>query len=197
MRRHAWLLPAAGAVALSALMLTVARGRDKDEADNLKAAAAAAPEVKKLADAAGDPAALKKEGAAISSKFDLLPIMWAFKPREKGGLGVGDKGEGIELKLIALGKKAVPAKDMAGQAADLKRLAEVSRGIAEVTPDYAAKFTKTAKEAQEWKGYAEQMKKASDDLLGAVKTSNAKTLKDAANHLNASCNDCHTKFRDN
>jgi cytochrome c556 len=197
MRRHAWLLPAVGALALSVSVLAVARGDKDDEAANLKAAAAAAPDVKKLADAAGDPATLKKEAAAISAKDELLPIMWAFKPTVKGGLGVGDKGEAIELKLIALGKKALSAKDLTAQAADLKRMAEVSRGIAEVTPDYAGKFTKTPAEAKEWKGYAEAMKKASDDLLAAVKANNAKGIKDVTNHLNASCNDCHTKFRDN
>ncbi|HBI45652.1 MAG TPA: hypothetical protein DDY78_22790 [Planctomycetales bacterium] len=198
MRRHAWLLPAVGALALGVSVLAVARGRDKDdEADKLKAAAAAAPDVQKLADAAGDPAALKKEAAVISAKDELLPIMWSFKPRAKGGLGVGAKGEGIELKLIGLGKKVLPANDLTAQGADLKRMAEVTRGIAEVTPSYAGKFTKTPAEAKEWKGYAEDMKKASDDLLAAVKANNGKSIKDVTNHLNASCNDCHTKFRDN
>jgi len=194
MRRHAWLLPAVGALALGVSMLTVARGRDKDEADNLKAAAAAAPDVNKLADAAGDPAALKKAAAAISAKDELLPIMWAFKPQAKGGILAG---QGIELRLLSLGKKALPAKDLAAQAADLKRMAEVTRGIAEVTPDYASKFTKTPMEAKQWKGFAEDMKKHSEDLIAAVKANNAKNIKDVANHLNASCNDCHTKFRDN
>jgi soluble cytochrome b562 len=197
MRRNAWLLPALGALALGVSVLAVASGRDKDEADNLKAAAAAAPDVQKLADAAGDPAALKKEAAAISTKDELLPIMWAFKPAAKGGLGVGGKGEGIELKLISLGKKVLPAKDLTAQGADLKRMAEVTRGIAEVTPSYAGKFTKTPAEAKEWNGYAEDMKKTSDDLRLAAKANFAKGIKDAANHLNASCNDCHTKFRDN
>jgi cytochrome c556 len=197
MKRHAWLLPALGALALGVSVLAVARGRDKDEADNLKAAAAAAPDVQKLADAAGDPAALKKEAAAISTKDELLPIMWAFKPREKGGLGVGAKGEGIELKLISLGKNVLPANDLSAQGADLKRMAEVTRGIAEVTPSYAGKFTKTPAEAKQWKGYAEDMKKASTDLIAAVKANNGKSIKDVTNHLNASCNDCHEKFRDN
>ena len=196
MRRHAWLLPAVAALALGVSVMAVARG-DKDEADNLKAAAAAAPDVQKLADAAGDPAALKKEAAAISAKDELLPIMWAFKPAAKGGLGIGGKGEGIELRLISLGKKVLPAKDLTAQAPDLKRMAEVTRGIAEVTPSYAGKFTKTPAEAKEWTAYADAMKKASDDMLAAVKANNGKSIKDASNHLNASCNDCHTKFRDN
>src|ERR1700722_3993288 len=129
MRRHVWLLPAVGALALGLSVLAVARGRDKDEDDKLKAAAAAGPASNKLADAAADPAALKKEAAAISAKDELLPIMWAFKPQAQGGLGAG---QGIELKLISLGKKPLPAKDLTGQAADLKRMAEVTRGIAEV-----------------------------------------------------------------
>ncbi len=194
MRRHAWLLSAVGALALGVSLLAVARGRDKDEDDKLKAAAAAAPDVNKLADAAADPAALKKAAAAIAAKDELLPIMWAFKPQAKGGLVAG---QGIELKLIGLGKKALPASALAAQAAELKRMAEISRGIAEVTPDYASKFTKSPKEASQWKGYAEEMKKASDEMLAAVKANNPKSIKDAVNHVNASCNDCHTAFRDN
>ena len=118
MRRHAWLLPAVGALALGLSVLAVARGRDKDEDDKLKAAAAAAPDVNKLADAAADPAALKKAAAAISAKDELLPIMWAFKPQAKGGI---IPGKGIELGLISLGKKPLPAKDLTAQSAELKR----------------------------------------------------------------------------
>jgi cytochrome c556 len=194
MRRHAWLLPAVGALALGLSVLAVARGRDKDEDDKLKAAAAAAPDVNKLADAASDPAALKKAAAAISAKDELLPIMWAFKPQAKGGIIAG---KGIELGLISLGKKALPAKDLTAQSAELKRMAEVTHGIAAVTPSYAGKFTKTPAEAKEWTKYAEDMQKSSEELIAAVKGNNAKGIKDAANHVNASCNDCHTKFRDN
>ena len=194
MRRHAWLLPAVGALVVGVSVLAVARGDKDDEAANLKAAAAAAPEVNKLADMAGDPAALKKESAAISAKFELLPIMWAFKPKSKSGIM---PGQGIELNLLKLGKKPLPAGELATRAPELKRMAEVTRGIAEVTPAYASKFTKTAKEAAQWKGFAADMQKESDGLLAAIKSKNPKSIKDAANHVNATCNDCHEKFRDN
>src|SRR5580704_7329133 len=108
MRRPAWLLPGLGLLALGVCFLAVARALDKgDEAEDMKAAAAAAPDVQKLADAAaaGDAAALKKLGDDAAKKYELKPVMWAFKPKDKGGLGVGASAtppDGAELKLISL-----------------------------------------------------------------------------------------------
>lgn len=191
MKRHAWLLPVAGLLALGVVSLAVARDDDDDQ----KAAAAAAPDVQKLADAAADAAALTKQADLVSKKYELKPIMWAFKPKEKGGLGAGSDPQGVELKLIKLGKK--PLKDLPTQAGDLEKTAQLTRGIAEITPSYAGKFTKTPAEAKLWTGYADGMKKGADDLAAAVKAGNANDVQKVANKLNESCNDCHTKFRDN
>ncbi len=167
MRRPAWLLPGLGLLALGVCFLAVARALDKgDEAEDMKAAAAAAPDVQKLADAAaaGDAAALKKLGDDAAKKYELKAIMFAFKPKEKGGLGVGATPDGAELTLIKLGKKALPATALTAQSADLQRMAALVRGISEVTPDFAGKFTKTGADAKVWDGLAEDMTKGAEDL---------------------------------
>jgi len=195
MRRHAWLLPGVGLLTLGVCFLAVARARD-DDADDEKAAAAASPDVRKLADAVGNPAALKKQADMMEKKYELKPIMWGFKPKDRGGLGVGSTPAGIETKLITeLGKK--PLKNLPAQAADLLKMTQVIRGIAEVTPSYAGKFTKTPAEAKTWQGLADDMKKGSDELEAAIKANDPKAVYKAANDLNTSCDDCHTKFRDN
>jgi cytochrome c556 len=158
------------------------------------------PDIEKLADAINDPPQFKKLAKDLAGKYDLEDVSWAFKLRQKGGLGVGPKAglviqDGIELKLIALEKKQLTAAQLDKEAADLQRMAEVARAVAEAIPEYAEKYTKTPKQAKQWNGYVEDMKKASADMIAAVKANDAKSIKDIANHLNTSCNDCHKKFR--
>ncbi len=193
MRRHAWLVPGVALLTVAVGFLSVGRARDDD--DDEKAAAAASPDVQKLADSVGIPAALKKQAGMMEKKYELKPIMWGFKPKAKGGLDLSGIPEGIELKLISLGKK--PLKTLPAEAADLQKMTQVTRGVAEVTPSYAGKFTKTPAEAKTWQGLADDMKKGSDELAAAIKASDPKAVQKAANDVNTSCNDCHTKFRDN
>ena len=170
----------------------------------MEAAKKAAPDVLKLADAVSKPDELKKQADAVVKKYDaLMPIMWQMKPRDRGGLGVGPTpgaypNDAIELELLQLGKKS-SAKDIADHGADFQRMAEVIRGIAAVTPPYGKKgdFAKNAADEKVWNGLSEDMAKGSDDLIVAIKSSDAAAFKKAVNNLNHSCNECHTKFRDN
>jgi cytochrome c556 len=201
MRKHTWVLPAA-VLALGACFLTLARARDDDEEKKIEAAKKALPDVQKLAEAAGKPDELKKQADAISKKYDeLLPIMWQMKPVSKGGMQIGKpntfQNDSIELGLLQMGKKPPMGKDLADKAADIQKLAEVTRGIAEVAPHYAKKFTKTPAEEKEWNKLSEDMAKSSDDLNAAAQKADGPGLKKAVNNLNKSCDDCHTKFRDN
>jgi hypothetical protein len=204
MRRLAWLSPVA-ALALGVCFLAVARARDDTEKEKIAAALKAEPDAEKLADAAGNPDALKKQAEAIIKKYDeMLPIMWQMKPSDKGGMQIGKPGtlerDSIELGLLKLGsKKGAPtAKDLADKdkAKDLQRMADVIRGIAEITPAYGPKFTKNKDEEKLWNQLADGMKQSSDDLRAAIKAGDDKAFVKAANQLNKNCNDCHTKFRD-
>jgi hypothetical protein len=160
--------------------------------------------VEKVADAVNNPAQLKKQAADLASNFELQDVAWTLKPREKGGLGVGKTPgaidpDAIELQLLRIGntKKPVPADDLKTNKADYQRMAEVVRGIAEAMPGFVTKYTKNAKEAKQWVGFADDMQQGSSDLIAAIKGNNLQAIKLAAGKLNLSCNGCHTVFRDN
>jgi hypothetical protein len=132
---------------------------------------------------------------AVHKKFDeLKPIMWVYKPRNKGGLGMGKSGAGIENELARLsGAKARPnpAKDPMLKS-DLIKAAEISKAIAEVTDLYAPN-----KETAKWKGYTKDMKKSAEELLETIKNGgDTPKVKKALTNLNASCTNCHSDFRE-
>lgn len=202
MKRPVWLAPVV-VLAAGLCFLSIVRARDdEDEKAKMEAAKKAASDVAKLADAATKPDDLKKEADAVVKKYDeLLPIMWQMKPVERGGMQVGKPGtfpnDSIELGLLQLGKKSPSAKVIGDRASDYQRMAEVIRGISSVTPSYAKKFAKSPPDEKVWNGLADDMAKGADDLIAATKGDDAAAFKKAVNNLNHSCNECHTKFRDN
>jgi hypothetical protein len=195
---------AAVLLALGAFFLATAHGRDDDEKAKAKKTEAAQEAVLKLiGDIGGKDADVQKAAAEIAAKHDIESVMNQFKPREKGGLGVGAKAgailpDAIELKLIALGnpKKMIPKADLNSQKADLQKMAETSLAIAEITPHYAPKKDEPGKAIKDWLKFSEDMKKQSKDLVGAVKSGDPKMVQKASLTLNSSCNACHTMFRD-
>ena len=197
-----FLTGAAALLALGALFLTTARGRDDDDKEKAMKTAAAKEAVLKLAgDLSGKEDDVKKEAAAVAAQNDIEFVMNQFKPRDKGGLGVGPapgttKYDGIETELLLLGKKALPQKDLAAQQAALVQLAERALAIAQVTPHYAPKKDEAGMPIKDWLKFSEDMKKQSKDLLDAFKGGDPKMVQDKANVLNGSCNACHEEFRD-
>src|SRR6516164_6728785 len=111
-----------GVLALSVCLLTsaITRGDDDDDAADIKEAAKATDALKKLVEAieAGKEKDIPKLADELNKKTDLKHIMWsAYKPREKGGLGVGAKPgtirpDGIEAKIISMSKKPLPANQL-------------------------------------------------------------------------------------
>jgi len=204
MLKHAPVLSATGAaLALAGLFLAPAvRGRDDDDKEAVAKTAAAREAVLKLAGDLGNDDAARKEAADIAKKHDIKYVMNQFKPRDKGGLGVGDKPDAIlpdaiELKLLALGKKALPTKDLAAQQADLEKMARVAEAIGFIAPGYAANEGRKPSEIKDWNRYCDDMRRQAKDLAGAIKGGDPKKVQSAANTLNGSCNACHTAFRDN
>lgn len=199
---------AAVLLALGCLFLAPARGRDDDKEEKEKAikTAAAKEVLLKLVGAIDGGAKeddVAKQAAAIGKMHEIGPVMNQFKPREKGGLGIGDKPDAIlpdaiELKFIALGnpKKMISKGDLTAQQADLVKAAEVSLAISHVAPSYAAGEGRKGAEVKEWNKDCEDMRKGSQTLIDAIKTGEPKKVQDAANRLNGSCNACHTAFRD-
>ena len=193
---------AAVLLALGAMFLAVAHGRDDDDKDKLKKTEAAKEAVLKLVDDLGKGTDVKKEAADVAAKHEIEAVMNQFKPRAKGGLGVGATAgaimpDAIELKLIALGgKKVLPKADLTSQQADLQKMAEVTLAIAEITPHYAPKKDETGKPIKDWLKFSADMQKQSKDLVTAIKSGDPKMVQKASLTLNSSCNACHTEFRD-
>jgi cytochrome c556 len=140
--------------------------------------------------------------AEITKKFDELePLMYVYKPRKKGGVGMGKNGEDdIELTLGKIGNprgkaKLTPQK-VTQMKDDLIMTGNLSKAIAEIAghDKYTQQYGK--KDPKKWKGYIKQMKEGSDELIKAAKGGNVKSVTDAANNLSKSCTDCHSEFRE-
>ena len=188
MKRRAAITFAGSLLALGLWSMT---GYSADDDDDKKAAQQA---ILKLTESIrGNKGDVKAQAAAIRKKFDELePIMWVYKPRNKGGVGMKD-GAGIELELGRLGgpkSRLTPAK-IADLKNDLVKAAEISKAVAEVSDLYMPK-----KDQAKWKGYTKDMRKAADELIEATKGANPMQVKKAINNLNASCTNCHSDFRE-
>jgi hypothetical protein len=144
----------------------------------------------------------KGSAADIRKKADDLgDLMQAFKPRAKGGLGVGPtpdaiKPDGIEQKFIAIGKskKGLAKPEVAAQGEALAKAAAVTKAIGDVTMLYADKDGK--KNPTKWKQYVTEMQKGADDLTAAAKGGDGDGIKKAVGKINDACINCHSDFRD-
>jgi hypothetical protein len=198
-----------GAAVLAALglcVLAVGRGRgdDAEEEAKKKKAIEAAPDVAAVVDALDKgmkEEELRKKAEAVAKKQGITPIMWQMKPRDKGGVGVGKPGDftedSIELELLALGsKKGIKKDELVAKKDALIKMAQTSIAIAHMTPSFAAEEGRKPAEQKKWNQYAEDQKKASQDLIDAINSGDPKKVNDVANKVNKTCNDCHTDFRD-
>jgi hypothetical protein len=137
--------------------------------------------------------------AAIKKKYeDLNTLMHGYKPRERGGIGVGpkDKGDGIEIKLNALAKRALSKMAIGKEKDDLIKVGHINIALAKIADAYTPAKPKGAKGPKDWKKYVEEMEKSSKSLIDAAKAGDPAALKKAATELNNSCNSCHSDFRD-
>jgi soluble cytochrome b562 len=201
MSRFAGRLTAGTVLALGIWCAAASRGFSADDEEDAKAVKDAQQGILKLMDMNGNAA--KTEAKAIADKArkaagggdeGLKYVMRAFKPKAKGGIGVGAKGESIELKIIALSKRV--SGEAAKRKNDLEKIAGVSKAIGEVTHYYPPKTKKAGKDPKDWTKYTDDMIKGSDELAKAAKSGNAREIKTAATNLNASCTNCHGAFRD-
>lgn len=155
--------------------------------------------VLKIADALkkGDAAGADKQAAALAKKLEGLDeLMELFKKRDKGGIGVGSKAgvvapDGIEMKLVSMGRDAPGAAALKKEAEALEEMGYAIAALAKVTKAKpAAKVN-----AKEWSGWCDDMIAAGVKLSEAAKGKAAGDLKSASSKINASCNACHSKYR--
>jgi hypothetical protein len=194
-------LTAGAVLALGVWCAAASPGFSADDEDDAKAVKEAQQGLLKLMGMNGNAAKTEAKSIADASRKaagggdeGLKYVMRAYKPRAKGGIGVGPKGESIELKVIALSKRV--SGEVAKQKDDLEKIASVSKAIAEVTHHYTPKVKKAGKDPKDWTKYTEEMAKGSEELAKAAKSGNARDIKTAATNLNASCTNCHGTFRD-
>lgn len=197
MKRRAGIVFMASMLALCLWSLS---GYSADDDEDKKVRKEAQEAVKKLVESInGNKSDVKSQAGAIRKKFDMLePLMWVYKPRSKGGIGMGKDGAGIEQEIGKLGsassKAKLTPKKLADMKTDLIMTGELSRAMAEIAELYGDQFAK--KNPAKWKEYCKDMKKGSEDLIAAAKKNDAAKVKKAANNLNASCTSCHSDFRE-
>jgi cytochrome c556 len=197
MKRRAGITLTAALLALALWSLTACSADDDDEK---KAQQEAQKAVLKLMDSMnGNKGNVQAQVQEMRKKFDMLqPIMWVYKKKSKGGIGMGKDGEDdIEITIGKVGSKTAkgmtPAKIKAMKP-DLVKAGQISRAIAEVTDLYTKDYAK--KNPAKWKEYTKEMKKGAGELIEAAKGDDVAKIKKAANNLSGSCTSCHGDFRE-
>lgn len=142
-----------------------------------------------------DDAEVKKLAAELAKKFESESIMFMHAERSKGGLGVGlkpdeAKPDGLEKKVIALSKKALPQDQLDGEASALTQMGFRMAAIAEVTaiqvPD---------KDKKIWADSSAAYKAGGLELAEGAKAKKPDMVFQAAKKIDASCLKCHDTFR--
>jgi len=141
--------------------------------------------------------------AALESmkKEHLDEIMYLFKLRKSGGFGVGANAgaitpDGIELKIISLGKKTLKG-DLDKQADAIAEAAYRTAAIADVAIHMCPVKKKMGdKDPKDWEKWSKGMKDAAMELAKAAKAKDPKKVEAAAKRLNDNCQQCHGVFRD-
>lgn len=184
------------------LVVVLALGSNQAQAfdEEDKEVKAAQKDILDLAKMISEGKDVSAQAGAIKKKYEELnTLMHAYKPSPRGGIGTGlepKASDGIELKIISLGKRALPAATLTKEKDALIKMGHINVALAEITMHYAPAKPRGGKGAKEWKQYTTDMKNASLELIKAVKAGKAAEVKTAANNLNNSCNNCHSDFRD-
>lgn len=143
----------------------------------------------------GDKAGAEALAQKTAKKAEeLADIMHLLKPRNKGGRGVGPtpqaKSDGIEIRLRDI------ARDAPANTKDLEQMGYDSAAIALITKAMSPTKDQGKKKASDFKRWSEEMYETSVTLAKAAKAGGSQDVKGAATKVNASCNSCHSVFRE-
>jgi hypothetical protein len=189
-----WTVGSLLTLALCGMTVSVGRGDDDDEA--LKKAIAAAKKV--IMEKAGT----KIDAAALAKEHKMEATMKLFKPKSKGGIGIGgltgaNHKDSIELLIRDYSIKPPTKAEVGKYADDLIKAAQITGTIGELTPYWGpAKPGPMGKTPEKWKSLSEEMQKASAELIKAAKAKDEVAVAESAKRLNNSCAECHKVFRD-
>lgn len=158
--------------------------------------------VDKLAKKAKD-ASFAEDCKSAAKGLELDPVMHSFKPRARGGFGIGGKAglvpanqDGIEAYLPALSKKGLSAADAGKMGEPVIEMANRVLAIAELSDHLWPESKESAKSKKKWLELNQMMKDGAKEVAEAVETKNYAGVKKAAGKLNTSCSECHSVFRD-
>ncbi len=148
-----------------------------------------------------DDAAAKKQAAALAKDAELGDVMYLLLLRSKKGVGVGPEPgkitpDGIEAKLINIGKRPLPKAQIDKEGDAIARMALITAAVAEVAHVKAPEKNEGTKKRADWLMWAQEMRQASGQLNQAAKAKNPAGVKTAAAKVNSACNNCHGVFRD-
>jgi len=192
---------AAALLALGLSALTVRTSFSAEDEDEKKATAAAQKAIMDLMAKAGTPAAVA-DAMKVAKAHKLEHTMRGFKPKAKGGIGIGTgltkagHKDSVELLIIDYAKKAPTAKEVTDYNADLVKAAQITHAISQTTLFQGPERAVGKKTPARWKELTEDMRKASADFLAAAKAKDAAKVGETAQKLNTSCTECHSIFRD-
>ena len=158
--------------------------------------------VDKLAKKAKD-ASFADDCKKAAGNLELDPVMHAFKPRARGGFGIGGKAglvpanqDGIEAYLPTLSKKGLAAADAGKMSEPILEMANRVLAIGEVSDHLWPESKESTKSKKKWLELNLSMKDGAKELAEAVSSKNFAGVKKAAAKLNSSCSECHSTFRD-
>ncbi|MBI2805570.1 MAG: hypothetical protein HYX68_11385 [Planctomycetes bacterium] len=149
----------------------------------------------------GDNAGASKDASAAAKNIEeLADLMHMFRPRSKGGLGVGEKPlpnkakDGIEVMLRDLARD-VPS-NIGKQAEALEITGYWIAAMADLTHAKAPKKNLGKKTIKAWNDYTTDMRVAGLAFAKAAAGKGGQEIKTAAAKVNASCNNCHSIFKE-
>jgi cytochrome c556 len=147
----------------------------------------------------GDKAGAEALAVKTSKKAEeLADIMYLFKLRSKGGLGVGPspqaKSDGIETRLRDIARDA--PSNLAKDGPALEQMGYHTAAIALVSKVMAPPKDVAKKKVSDFKRWCDEMYDTGVALAKAAKGGGGQEVKAAAAKVNASCNSCHSVFRE-
>jgi cytochrome c556 len=190
-----------GVVLAAALVVLTGPARSADKDDDPAATKKAGDAVIKLIGQLDDKDVPDK-AKAVAKANEIERVMRQFKTRKDGGMGIGAKPpvgvkDGIELALIDFAGKSPNAATLKANQADLLKMAQVSRAVAEINAFYPPPKPKMkGVQPSDYKKWNDEMKASSKELEDAIKAADPGKVEAASKKLVASCNSCHSGFRD-
>jgi hypothetical protein len=102
---------------------------------------------------------------------------------------------GIEEKLLALGRRAIKPAQLTKESAELALLAKKIAVLAQLAREWAPSKKEGEKDPESWREWSVEMRDAALKLAGAATMKDPKAVLAATKGLNSSCTKCHGVFK--